>query len=627
MKNLNTFFLFLLLFALTVSCEDDLMQANERNQPLQRITKTSLSQENQLVHVLDFSGFNNVASNGIKNGRVNSAGFEIETDTILKVLQDDDIHHVYTFKVLNAGIDNSFSNLVIQEIENGYMGYILQYVPIKGKMDILRFTGTLKRFNLEGTLLDEKVFVNGDLSSSGTDNGRAASDDCYQMSITEECTSWDYIYNYQNTQTTGFGCVAYDIVIQFTVVDCGASGGGSAGGGSYIPPSSPDAPSDTGDTNTGGGGGSSSNPSGGSTGDVTIGILTPEECPSGDECDDCQLPMDYNNDCQVDDDESAFFLISEEIPNAKFERYKELMALLKTNPWALIEDCAQQNGMITEDYMNLYNHTIPQACKDRLSNLGIGYSNQPISQGNVPCANIDYYGVEVTTKPDFNNDGQPDTNAQIYQAFRNNFTTLASGQKDNFQFSCTTPLGDPMSGDISWEFVPYSTNDATLFKSSSPIPAILNIEADADVPGVLGEGLIADEGAIMVSGFTPNNWTVSTIATPYNGTQPFSGNRQWGWLINQNGNVEIFTRAVDVAKINSLAKFLTLANEECQQDTYYNVAEATWQNLQQEIADWINNNGGQATINAPKAVRVDKDKIIEILTTKGSIDQILSNCN
>jgi len=53
--------------------------------------------------------------------------------------------------------------------------------------------------------------------------------------------------------------------------------------------------------------------------------------------------------------------------------------------------------------------------------------------------------------------------------------------------------------------------------------------------------------------------------------------------------------------------------------------------MQQEIADWINDDeishGGQATVNTPKAARVNKDKIIEILTTNESIEQILSNCN
>ena len=85
---------------------------------------------------------------------------------------------------------------------------------------------------------------------------------------------------------------------------------------------------------------------------------------------------------------------------------------------------------------------------------------------------------------------------------------------------------------------------------------------------------------------------------------------------------------VDVAKVNKLLNVLPGTNTECQQDTYYNIAEATWQNLQQEIKDWIENEGGgQATINTPKAVRVKKETVEEILTTNESIDQILSNCN
>jgi hypothetical protein len=95
--------------------------------------------------------------------------------------------------------------------------------------------------------------------------------------------------------------------------------------------------------------------------------------------------------------------------------------------------------------------------------------------------------------------------------------------------------------------------------------------------------------------------------------QPISGNRQWGWLINENGHFETYTRAVDVARVADV--FLEWpatifdSNLECQQETYYDIAEATWQNMQQEVADWINNqdnsnNSGQATIKDTKAVRI-----------------------
>lgn len=332
------------------------------------------------------------------------------------------------------------------------------------------------------------------------------------------------------------------------------------------------------------------------------------------------------NSCSQGDLEIAkdFLDITEEIDDAKFERYLELLDLIEDNPWALIEDCAQQNGMNTADYSSLYFHTIPQACKNRLNSLGSGYKNQPISEGNVPCANMDYYGVEITTRPDFNNDGQPDTNAQIYQAFRNNFTNLASGEKENFQFSCNIPGNSTNTGDVSWEFIPLTSYDGTLFISNNPITAILDIEADAT--GFFPT-IAADDGAIMVSGFTPNNWTISTIETPHNGSQPFSGNRQWGWFINQNGNIEIFTKAVDVAKISKLLNIG--ANTQCQQETYYDIAEATWENLQQEIANWVNspNYGGQAIVKPKTAVRIKKEHIIILLTSTQTINQIPSICD
>ncbi len=319
-----------------------------------------------------------------------------------------------------------------------------------------------------------------------------------------------------------------------------------------------------------------------------------------------------------------------ELPAAKFDRFIDLNGRIESNPWVLIQDCAQQNGMETSNYIDLYWHTIPQECQNRLNSLP-GYSNQPISEGNVPCANMDYYSVEITNYPDFDNDGNPDTEAEIFQAFREKFTDLASGEKEDFQFSCNVPGNDEDTGDITWVFEPFTSQDGIDFISNDPIASILLIEADANIDGTWFDNVPTDDGAIIISGFSNNNWTISTITTPNNGSQPFSGNRQWGWIINQNGNLELFTRAVDVAKINKLFNILPGVNDECQQDTYYNIAEATWQNMQQEIAAWINDDevshGGHAEVIVPKAVRVDKEKIIEILTTTESIDQILNNCN
>ncbi|MEM9680389.1 MAG: hypothetical protein AAF901_08705 [Bacteroidota bacterium] len=104
-----------------------------------------------------------------------------------------------------------------------------------------------------------------------------------------------------------------------------------------------------------------------------------------------QFLIDNGNTQENKDLAEEFLEIAIKSPKIKLERYKELIKLIENDPWVLLKERAQQNGLDTTDFINLYNHTIPQSCIDRLNNLGPGFNNQPIDQGNVPLANIDYY--------------------------------------------------------------------------------------------------------------------------------------------------------------------------------------------------------------------------------------------
>ena len=325
-----------------------------------------------------------------------------------------------------------------------------------------------------------------------------------------------------------------------------------------------------------------------------------------------------------------FLNIIEEIPTAKFRRYEELMELMKDNPFVLLEDCIQQNGLDIANYQQLYDHTLPQSCKNRLDNLGNDFQDQPLNTGNAAVANVDYYSVEITTNPDFNLDGIPDSDAEVYNAYKNKFTDLASGNKDDFQFSCDVPNNSSDTGDITWEFSPYFSQDLTTWNSSNPLTTIFKIEAGAYIPGVFDwlTNLSEDDGAIMISAYTTNYWIGSTIATEFSDTQPFSGNRQWGWLINQNNKLELFARAVDIARVSAFTRYNLLAGSpsaKCKEDTYYNIGEATWSNLQNEIKQWINDNGGQAEVIPKIVIRFDKTKLKELLKSNETIGEI--NCN
>ncbi len=48
-------------------------------------------------------------------------------------------------------------------------------------------------------------------------------------------------------------------------------------------------------------------------------------------------------------------------------------------------------------------------------------------------------------------------------------------------------------------------------------------------------------------------------------------------------------------------------------------------NFQNEVKQWITDNGGTGVIDVPTKVRVDKNKILEKLKSGDTIDQI--NCN
>tara|TARA_R110000868_G_C10826469_1_gene759007 strand:+ start:258 stop:647 length:390 start_codon:yes stop_codon:yes gene_type:complete len=129
----------------------------------------------------------------------------------------------------------------------------------------------------------------------------------------------------------------------------------------------------------------------------------------------------------------------------------------------------------------------------------------------------------------------------------------------------------------------------------------------------------------MISEFTSDHWIGSTISTEFSGTQPFSGNRQWGFITNSNGNLELYARAVDIARVSYIVKYLTPGSNECKEDSYYNIGEATWSNLQEEIKQFIIDKGGQAEVIPKTAIRFDKTKLKEILESNSSIDQILCN--
>ncbi len=330
----------------------------------------------------------------------------------------------------------------------------------------------------------------------------------------------------------------------------------------------------------------------------------------------------------------AFSSLACEDSEYKFVRYKELIDILKDDPWALIEDCAQEEALNIQDYHYLYHLDLPNSTQTKLNNIGTGFQHQPIEDGNVAITNIDYYGVELTQLPDINANGQQDETAkEVFEAFRLQFGNLASGEKDNFDSNCSFAPNT----NVWWNFEYYGMpshptinhdeqNWIDLSVDGTPLNTIFFIDAgaDEDIPN-----LIADKGAIIISEYVSNSHYIgSTITTPLSGSQPFSGNRQWGYTINQNGNMEIYTKAIDVAHLTNPMRFASLIKDKCAMNDYYSLAKHTWQNLQNKINDWVEqpNYGGQANILVPKVALMPNIKVQEFLKQTNTITESQMIC-
>jgi len=163
--------------------------------------------------------------------------------------------------------------------------------------------------------------------------------------------------------------------------------------------------------------------------------------------------------------------------------------------------------------------------------------------------------------------------------------------------------------------VPYydpngAISDAARWNSSNPIGSILNLDLEGD------------NGSVIVSSYSSQQWTVSTINTPIDGTHPVSGNRQWGFEY-ANGVYTFYVTGVDR---------LTTGRHELAQYIFgipFNKADALWEGYQQNLATFVNSHSGLAYVGSAMKERPDFDALWQYFTNQISLEQLkaVKGCN
>jgi hypothetical protein len=207
MKKLISTSLFLGLLLL-LSCQQQDIQI--KKEKLAKVAYSSLDKEEKLANALK-----GISISVNKGGRIMNVLENINSDSILKVLQSDSASYTFTMRLKNDNNRLSFKNLVFRRTLNGFVGFLLEYESPVEQSDLSKYTGVVKKYDLEGKLLQELSLKNGTINSSK--GGRTAS--CTLAGFSKSCAEqifdgWDH--------TTGapiFKCGRFTVFITFDCYD------------------------------------------------------------------------------------------------------------------------------------------------------------------------------------------------------------------------------------------------------------------------------------------------------------------------------------------------------------------------------------------------------------------------
>jgi len=185
--------------------------------------------------------------------------------------------------------------------------------------------------------------------------------------------------------------------------------------------------------------------------------------------------------------------------------------------------------------------------------------------------NLDFYPVVVTTMPDKPGGGKytPEEWLEYFRTHINDFVDTSKAL-----------------------FIPYSTRYSTGTADASwtsPPPAPLGT--------VVSIKITPDNGSVCSARSRAEEWVFSTLHTTRDGDHPVSGNRQFGFILLENGDVVYFTRGSDRA--TGILNNMPIGNS-----IVFAGGHALWLTFQAGMKAMVESRGGSAVIKRPYSNRV-----------------------
>lgn len=249
-----------------------------------------------------------------------------------------------------------------------------------------------------------------------------------------------------------------------------------------------------------------------------------------------------------------------------FHRFKALDNALAQNPNLLLDiPCTE-----LPKWQELVNHPIPQSIKNKIFQINglTGWFKEAVIQNldysNSFTINMDVFPVKISNMPE-KSPGIKYTPSEFFDYFRRNINDFTDINHGKFY-----PVVAPE----------YNIDDTQLWNSNNPLGSLITIK----IP--------ADNGTVICSGFGSQAWIFTTVKSPWDGEHPVSGNRLFGYFIDTNGDMIIYTRGVD--------RFTTKISNNALQYTAesfgYSEAKKMWQTMQQKLSSFVNSNSGNSSI-------------------------------